>query len=206
MGQFTLILGGARSGKSTFAEQQAAAHGGKVVYIATAQALDAEMETRIQHHKQSRPFEWQTLEIPRGIGAALTDLQVAADVFLLDCVTLLVTNLLMEATKANFEPDERLATQKVDEEIEALLTWIANTPGDWFIVSNEVGLGLVPEYPLGRVYRDLLGRANRRLAKEAGEVYFLVAGIPIPIQTFRVPFVQQVDLAHLRQPLHSPLV
>lgn len=186
MGRFTLILGGARSGKSTFAEQLATAHGGKVVYIATAQTLDAEMDMRIRHHKQSRPAEWQTLEIPRGISAALKDLQVEADVFLLDCVTLLVTNLLMEATNAAFESDEKLATHKVDEEIEALLTRVENTSGDWYVVSNEVGLGLVPEYPLGRVYRDLLGRANRRLAQKADEVYFLVAGIPIPVHSFRL--------------------
>lgn len=187
MGQFTLILGGARSGKSTYAEELATARGGKIVYIATAQALDEEMTTRIQRHKQNRPESWQTLEIPRGIGAALEERGIEADVFLLDCVTLLVTNLVMEATNAEFEPDESLAMQKVDEEIEALLAWIANSPADWIIVSNEVGMGLVPEYPLGRVYRDLLGRANRRLAQEAGEVYFMVAGIPVPVHAFRVP-------------------
>ena len=185
MGQFILILGGARSGKSTHAEQLAAAHGGQIVYIATAQGLDEEMELRIERHKQNRPTDWQTLEIPRGIGATLRTLGMEADVFLLDCITLLITNLVMDATGADFEPDEVLATQKVDQEVEELLTWIENSPADWIVVSNEVGMGLVPAYPLGRVYRDLLGKTNRRLAQEADQVYFMVAGIPVPLHSFR---------------------
>jgi adenosylcobinamide kinase / adenosylcobinamide-phosphate guanylyltransferase len=105
--------------------------------------------------------------------------------FLLDCVTLLVTNLVMDVTNADFEPDETLAAQKVDGEIKSLLEWIEKSPADWIVVSNEVGLGLVPENPLRRVYRDILGWANRQLAKEADEVYFMAAGIPVPIHTFR---------------------
>lgn len=191
MGVFILILGGARSGKSTYAEALAAARGGKVVYIATAQPLDEGMATRIQRHQQSRPESWQTLEIPHGIGAALctqnagTAFPAPADVFLLDCVTLLVSNLLMEATNAEAEPDEARVTQTVDEEITALLACIQQTPAAWIVVSNEVGMGLVPEYPLGRVYRDVLGRVNQRLAREADEVYLMIAGIPVPIHTFR---------------------
>lgn len=185
MGELTLILGGARSGKSTYAEQLAAGHGGQVVYIATAQALDEEMAGRILKHQEIRPGSWRTVEIPRNIAATLSKEMIQGDVFLLDCVTLWVTNLLMATADEEFEPDEAQADKLVTAEIEQLLELIRVSKTDWIIVSNEVGLGLVPPYPLGRVYRDLLGRTNRQLAAAADEVFFLVAGIPVPLHAFR---------------------
>lgn len=181
MGRLTLILGGARSGKSSFAQRLAGERAGQVVYIATAQALDDEMAARIQAHRQDRPAEWSTLEIPLHVGLRLQEQPAAAELFLLDCLTLLVTNLLMAASPQDGEPDEHQAAEAVEAEISALLVAIQEGEAEWIVVSNEVGLGLVPPYPLGRVYRDELGRANQRLASAADEVYFMVAGLPLPV-------------------------
>jgi adenosylcobinamide kinase / adenosylcobinamide-phosphate guanylyltransferase len=181
MGNITLILGGARSGKSSLAERLAAKRGERVIYVATAQSLDEEMSARIQAHKQKRLPHWQTLEIPTGVGQALMSQTSRADVILLDCITLMVSNLIMEASPNVDEPDEKASAARVEAEISQLLAAIQNGAADWIIVSNEVGMGLVPPYPLGRIYRDLLGWANQRLASKADEVYLMVAGIPMQL-------------------------
>jgi adenosylcobinamide kinase / adenosylcobinamide-phosphate guanylyltransferase len=184
MGRMTLILGGARSGKSTYAEHLAAKHGGQVTFIATAQALDDEMRTRITAHRQKRPDNWRTLEIPIGVGAYLQAHPSSAiapqqEIFLLDCLTLLVSNLLLQAAPNENAPDEGAAAALVASEIDQLLQAIHSSPAEWVVVSNEVGLGLVPPYPLGRLYRDLLGWANQRMAARADQVIFMLAGIPM---------------------------
>ncbi len=186
MGKLTLILGGARSGKSSYAQRLAIQHGGPVVYIATAQALDPEMENRIENHRLERPQDWITLEAPRRVAAAVKQIQVIAGIILLDCLTLLITNLLMGASPDEDHPDEAAAVEAVEQELDQLLPAIPMSPADWIVVSNEVGLGLVPPYPLGRVYRDLLGRANQQLAAAADEVFWMVAAIPVPIHTYRL--------------------
>lgn len=183
MPKFTFILGGARSGKSHYAQRLAEKHGGRVAFLATATAEDDEMQTRITRHRAERPAEWQTREIPHGIAVALKLAPLQADVVLLDCVTLLVSNLLF--LDGAVEPEENSVTRRVDAEIDALLTLIAADSAEWIVVSNEVGLGLVPETPLGRIYRDLLGRVNRALAARADKVFWLVAGIPVPIEQHR---------------------
>ena len=177
MGQMTLILGGARSGKSTFALRLAERHGGQVTFIATAATHDDEMKARIADHRRERPSAWETCEIPYGIAAELERTPLQTDVVVLDCITLLVSNLLLR--------DEPSAPAQVEAEVAALLTAIKNGPSAWIIVSNEVGLGLVPEYPLGRIYRDLLGRANQQLAAQADKVFWMVAGIPVPVGEYR---------------------
>lgn len=182
MGKLTLILGGARSGKSTYAEKLAARNGGSVAYIATAQALDDEMQARIAIHRQKRPDSWQTQEIPSGVGRALLDAPPTADVVLLDCMTLLVANRLLEAAPDENQPDEQGATAAIRSEIDDLLAVIQNSSAEWIVVSNEVGLGLVPPYPLGRIYRDLLGWANQRLARSADRVVFMIAGMPMRLE------------------------
>jgi adenosylcobinamide kinase/adenosylcobinamide-phosphate guanylyltransferase len=182
MGQLTLILGGARSGKSNYAKQLAEARGKQVVYIATAEALDPEMQVRIEDHKKERPAQWKTLEIPRDVGRAIRDQPIHAEVVLLDCLTMLISNVLLAANDSNEVPDEDEASRAVEAEMETLLSAIQDSPADWIVVSNEVGMGLVPPYPLGRMYRDLLGKANQKLASAADEVYLLVAGIPIPLR------------------------
>lgn len=182
MGQITLILGGARSGKSTHALRLAKGTGKPVTFIATAQAFDDEMSARIQKHKAERPANWQTLEIPSTI-AAHSD-QIQSDVVVLDCVTLLVSNLLMQFVE-NDRVNESSFLEAVRQEIDALLSVIDESEKSWIVVSNEVGLGLVPPYQMGRVYRDGLGWANQRLAKEAEKVILMVAGIPVPIHEFK---------------------
>lgn len=182
MKNLTLILGGARSGKSTYAENLVKERGQRVLYIATAEALDAEMAARIEKHKAQRPDGWQTMEVPTGVAPALRNFPSQADTILLDCLTMLVSNVVLSSGGSVDEPNETFATQAVDSEIESLMAVIQESSANWIIVSNEVGMGLVPPYPLGRYYRDLLGRANQRLAAQADEVYLLVAGIPMPLK------------------------
>jgi adenosylcobinamide kinase/adenosylcobinamide-phosphate guanylyltransferase len=153
-----------------------------VTFIATAQALDDEMSARIEKHRTERPAGWATLEIPFGIASHLD--QIKSDVVVLDCLTLLVTNVLMQFVRDDIA-DETASTRAVNEEIGALLKAIRDQNKEWIITSNEVGQGLIPPYQMGRLFRDLLGWANQRLAREADEVYWMVAGIPVPIQGYK---------------------
>ena len=175
--QLTLILGGARSGKSDYAERLAVELGQHIVYVATAEVGDAEMAERIAAHRLARPTTWQTLEAPRHVGPALAEIAEAPDGLLLDCLTLLVSNILLALET---EPPTSMAA--VQAELEAILAAQARLDVPLIVVSNEVGLGLVPPYPLGRVYRDVLGRANQYLAARANRVIFMVAGLPMTIK------------------------
>jgi adenosylcobinamide kinase/adenosylcobinamide-phosphate guanylyltransferase len=185
MGKLTFVLGGARSGKSSYAQRRGEKCAGQVVYLATAQALDEEMQQRIRLHQKERSPGWLTLEAPKAIALAWRSAGQPGELVLLDCLTLLVSNLLMELVVDEGIPDENRAIASVQNEIDALLAAVKEGPAEWLIVSNEVGLGLVPPYPMGRLYRDLLGWANQRLAFEADEVIWMVAGIPVPIQAYR---------------------
>ncbi|MBN1365209.1 MAG: bifunctional adenosylcobinamide kinase/adenosylcobinamide-phosphate guanylyltransferase [Syntrophaceae bacterium] len=173
----TLILGGARSGKSSFAEKIARETEKPVLFIATAAASDEEMAERISNHQASRPATWKTVELPRSIGSNLT--APIADVVIIDCITLLVSNILISL------PQDSLAEtviNKVHTEIDELIAARVRFGGQWLLISNEVGLGVVPAYPLGRVYSDALGWANQALAHAAKRVIFMVAGIPMVIK------------------------
>jgi adenosylcobinamide kinase/adenosylcobinamide-phosphate guanylyltransferase len=174
----TLILGGARSGKSSCAQGLAEASGKSVTFIATAQALDDEMSARIQKHRAERPGSWETLEIPFDVASRV---QVTSNVIILDCITLLISNLLMQFVKDDLV-EEAPFMAAVQKEINELISRLRVGEQNWFIVSNEVGLGLVPPYQMGRVYRDAIGWANQRLAREADKVIFMVAGIPTTIK------------------------
>lgn len=188
--ELTLILGGARSGKSSFAEKITVEYGSRVLYVATAQVKDKEMELRIQAHQKARPDTWRTLEAPANVGAAITTAleSYPADVVLIDCLTLLVSNCILQSfpeypTDEELEKvDEAEAQQRVTNELDHLLDAFHEHSVPLIIVSNELGLGLVPPYPLGRVYRDLLGWANQRLAEQAGRVFLLVAGLPLDLK------------------------
>jgi adenosylcobinamide kinase/adenosylcobinamide-phosphate guanylyltransferase len=184
MGRLIFILGGARSGKSTYAQRLAKRSSRYVTFIATAQAGDDEMSVRITKHRADRPAEWTTLEIQQSVAAYLRAQPTQAVLYLLDCMTLLVANILFQYTEGEIS-DEQRAADAVNTEVEELLAYVRSNKADWIVVSNEVGLGLVPPYPLGRIYRDLLGIANQRLAAEADEVYMLMAGIPVPIHGYR---------------------
>ncbi len=257
-----LVLGGARSGKSTFAErlaaQYAAAHAaseaeaasgppssaslhlvdggsdgaarqggsGRVTFLATSETNDQEMADRVAAHRSVRPDTWVTMECPLEVAAAVR----AADgpVFLLDCVTFWVSNLMFAAgdlggtvpeglgnfDKAFIPRDvEEAVAARVGGAVDDLLAALRKTGSTLIAVSNEVGLGVVPEYPLARLYRDELGRANRRLAEAADKVYLLVAGIPVELKAlavdpFATPDAHEAPLRrrppHLAPPPSSP--
>ncbi len=172
----TLLLGGARSGKSAFAQALAGQLGQQVTVIATAEAGDEEMRLRIENHRRDRPSHWQTIEAPRGVAGALRA-AAGADVVLLDCLALLVSNLLLQE-----EQDPAGAEARVEGELASLLTAHQQTDAHLIVVTNEVGLGVVPAYELGRAFRDALGRANARLAREATHVYWMAAGLAMEIK------------------------
>ena len=181
MGKLTILLGGARSGKSTLAEKLAAQLSDRVLYVATAIPFDDEMELRIEKHKKQRPHSWKTLEIPTGIGKALQAEIQSFDVILIDCITLLVNNMFMERSIDPENPEEDEITEWIMHEMDELEELIKSSSANWIVVSNEVGMGLVPPYPLGRVYRDSLGWANQRLVSLADEAYLMIAGKAIPL-------------------------
>ena len=172
------ILGGARSGKSRFAQELAGGLGSKVLFVATGEALDEEMKARIDQHKEARPQSWQTLEAPTNIGRQLEKQIGDAEVVIIDCLTLLVSNLL------GAEPDHVEAEEQLTQEITELIACMDKLDASFIIVSNEVGMGLVPETKLGRIYRDLLGKANQLMAQHAQEVYFMAADIPMKIKGY----------------------
>lgn len=177
-----LILGGARSGKSQFAQNLAGKLSKRVLFVATAEAGDEEMHSRIEGHKKSRPRTWQTLEAPARVGEKIPEQIGDADVVIIDCITMLVSNLLVGEGDDNYKEEQ---VTQVTIEIEQLIECIDKIEATFIIVSNEVGSGLVPENRLGRFYRDLLGRTNQLLARRADKVYFVVAGIPVEVKRHR---------------------
>lgn len=176
--QLIFILGGARSGKSTFAQKFIEAKNCPALFVATAEARDNEMKARIAAHQASRSANWQTLETPLNLAENIQKTS-PTPWLLLDCLTLLVSNILLSCPEPVQETQFR---QKLEGEIENLIQSYHAYPGSWAIVSNEVGLGLVPPYTLGRFYRDGLGWANQRLAQEADKVIFMVAGLPLIVK------------------------
>ena len=174
--KLTLVLGGVRAGKSSYA-QRLAACGKRVLFVATAEALDKDMEERIKVHKETRPKAWHTLEEPTDLSNALPPVLHHYDTVLLDCLTLWVSNLLLR------NPDLQSARKELTSEVEALLGVYRKGNASWIIVSNEVGLGVVPATELGRIYADELGRANQLVTAEADEVYFMAAGLPLTLKS-----------------------
>lgn len=173
--KLVLVLGGARSGKSRFAQQKAGEMAEKVLFIATAEAQDGEMRARIAEHRKNRPPQWRTLEITSGLAPRLKAGIGDAQVVIIDCLTLLLSNIM-----GGDEP--RLAEKRAFGEIEELIVAISQLGASCIIVSNEVGLGLVPDNRLGRDFRDLAGMANQLVARAASEVYFMVAGLPLKLK------------------------
>lgn len=164
----TLVVGGARSGKSSHAEALIAAHPAPWTYIATAQAFDDEMEERIAHHRARRDGRWRTVDAPLDLAQTLGVMPEGAPV-LVDCLTLWLSNIM-------------LADHDVDEETRRLVAVLAAPRGPWVVVANEVGMGIVPENPLARRFRDEAGRLNQMVAAIADSVTFTVAGMPLAIK------------------------
>lgn len=183
--KWALVLGGARSGKSDFAQKLALDWGGQVLFVATAQAGDEEMRRRIQEHQRSRPASWRTVEETARPTEAITAHQTDAQVVLVDCMTLWLANLYTGSVHQEETPPPELETM-VFNELGNLHDWFRASSASLITVSNEVGMGIVPPTPLGRAYRDLLGRVNQFLGVRADEVYLLVAGIPIELKRLTV--------------------
>jgi adenosylcobinamide kinase/adenosylcobinamide-phosphate guanylyltransferase len=181
VGSLTLIVGPARSGKSRLAERLAREHGGSVVFLATLAPADAEMARRVDAHRARRPAAWRTVEETLRVTDALAHAQ-PYDVALLDCATLWLSNLLLAsgepATTAAYEEAVAGTLAAVD----ALVGWQQAAPSDLIVVTNEVGAGVVPATPLGRHYRDALGRANQALAAAADRLYSVVAGYYLDVK------------------------
>jgi len=178
------VLGGARSGKSTFAERLASTLGEPVTYIATAQPGDAEMEERIREHRKRRPTSWVTVEEPVNVSNCIAEWGQKSKVVIVDCLTLLVSNLLFGFATGEQKSDHQ-RKDVVLEEMVRLAKAAKDAPAHVIVVSNEVGLGLVPPYPQGRLFRDVAGWANQLMAAEADKVYFLVAGIPLDLHSLQ---------------------
>jgi adenosylcobinamide kinase/adenosylcobinamide-phosphate guanylyltransferase len=171
-GSVTLVLGGARSGKSRYA-QQLAEQSRQVVFVATAKASDDEMAAKIERHRVERPQEWRTIEEPLDLPTVLGENALGSDVMVVDCLTIFAANLL-EVEGEDSEAIER----RVEALCEALRTAQCNV----VLVSNEVGSGVVPEYAVGCRYRDLLGEINQKVARVADDVVLLVAGLPLALK------------------------
>jgi adenosylcobinamide kinase / adenosylcobinamide-phosphate guanylyltransferase len=186
VGVLYFVTGGARSGKSTFAERLATASARPVVYLATMEPLDEELTQRVARHRDTRPAAWRTIEAPVDLCAALEQAGPEACV-LLDCLSLWVTNGLMPLgdppAPANIEALERV----LDSELAALIETQGGRAGELIVVTNEVGSGVVPPSALGRAYRDLLGRANQQVSAAASRAWLLAAGraleLPPPFET-----------------------
>jgi adenosylcobinamide kinase/adenosylcobinamide-phosphate guanylyltransferase len=192
-----LILGGARSGKSAFADRLAASSRRSVAFIATATAGDDEMRERIARHRASRPKGWYTLEEPLDLARAVRQASELADVLLLDCVTLWLGNMLLQEPgqhdkdgegEDEFNTTGRFFDERAVKESAALLAVVKSLGPNktLIVVTNEVGLGIVPANPLGRLYRDTLGYVNQRLAQAADRVYLMVAGMAVDIKRLHV--------------------
>jgi adenosylcobinamide kinase/adenosylcobinamide-phosphate guanylyltransferase len=178
----TLLLGGAGAGKSALAERLAARAGRTVLYVATAMPTDAEMAEKIHRHQAARPPHWRTLEEPYNLPDAIVRAVPGADAVLLDCLTVWVGNLLLR------HEDDPSAAQHIFQQTDALLEAWRRSSVPWFVVSNEVGMGVIPEYPLGRAYRDLLGQVNQRVAARATKAYLVVAGLALDLKRLNTPF------------------
>lgn len=170
MKKLIFIIGGARSGKSSFALEVAKKEGGKVAFIATCEPKDKEMKKRIALHKAARPKSWTTFEVPCDMDPLLKNFDPSFKTILIDCLTLWVSNLVLKNT----------AQEAIETKALKMLACLKKTNA--IIVSNEVGLGIVPDNELARLFRDIAGRINQIVARQADEVYFMISGIPLKIK------------------------
>jgi adenosylcobinamide kinase / adenosylcobinamide-phosphate guanylyltransferase len=190
-----LVTGGARSGKSTWAERRAAeiatGEGSQVLYIATAEILDSEMELRVRQHQSARPTGWTTVEAARDIAGQLESQESpTGSILLLDCVTMLASNVM---TSEGDTVDPSVSEQVIRAELEEMARVAAARAWTLILVTNEVGGGIVPLNPLARQYRDVVGRINQWLAAQADEVWYVVSGIALPLHSLGYPVTEADD-------------
>lgn len=179
----TFIFGGARSGKSRYAEQLAHDSGKKVCYIATATAGDDEMARRIAHHQTRRPAHWRTVECTTALADTLGQHAHDDTCLLVDCLTLWLSNLLFAGQAAQqAEAGEAIDCTLLRDETDALIATLPKLPGQVILVSNEVGWGVVPANPLARVFADEQGRLNQRIAAACDDVFLVAAGLPLQLK------------------------
>lgn len=179
MGRIILVTGGARSGKSSFAEHYVAKYGEKIGYIATSKICDEEMEYRVKLHRERRPADWETFESPDSAHEVIREQGKSYDMFLFDCMTIYVSNILSTVKDIDdFDGNYKTVTERLKK----LITAILESDTTVVIVTNEVGSGIVPNNRLAREYRDLAGLANQMLAEVAEKVFLVVSGIPVDIK------------------------
>lgn len=183
MAKITFVFGGARSGKSAFAEEIAKKYN-HVIYIATAEIKDDEMRERIKSHRARRPPSWKTIESPYNLDKTVSNIEKEGSLLLIDCITLYVSNILLKTEVLSnnqfVNMNGEVVTGKQAQilaEIKKLSKACRKSPADAIIISNEVGFGIVPDNAVSRMYRDIMGCANQILADEADEVFFVIAGI-----------------------------
>ncbi len=186
MGKIHLIIGGARSGKSTYAEKCAKEASQHVLYLATATVTDSDMAARIQRHRESRPQTWETIEQFKRFESIVEDERfIKSEVILLDCLTIMMTNLMFDEPIDYDQTTQEVINvveQKIWQEVKMLLDLTKAYDKTLMVVSNEVGMGLVPPYKLGNYFRDISGRMNQRVAEIADEVTFVAVGLPLRLK------------------------
>lgn len=185
MGKIVLVTGGARSGKSRFAEDYVAHYGKKIGYIATAQILDEEMKFRVNLHQSRRPKTWITYEAPFDQHEVLRVAGENCDTILFDCLTMFLSNIL--CTLENID-DSKKNYEAVKEKLDLIIFQAKKNEGTTVFVSNEVGSGIVPDNHISREYRDISGLVNQQVAKVADEVYLVVCGIPVDVKKIETKF------------------
>ncbi|WP_313567326.1 bifunctional adenosylcobinamide kinase/adenosylcobinamide-phosphate guanylyltransferase [Acetoanaerobium noterae] len=180
MHKVILVTGGARSGKSYFAEQLCKNIGEKVSYLATSEAFDDEMKARVAKHKEQRPSSWKTYEAFENLKDLVPDMSSSSDTVILDCITVMANNLIFHsdvdienATQAEIDSLEK----RIQEELVSFILALKYNKLNLVMVTNELGMGIVPENKLSRIYRDIIGRINQVAARYSDEVYFVVSGI-----------------------------
>ncbi len=177
MSQTILITGGVRSGKSRYAEELTRAFGAPLCYLATAQALDDEMLERITRHRTRRGPDWETIEEPLLVPQTLARIDGSHAAILVDCITLWLSNLLL-----SYREEDPEAEGQILGHVHRLASTLRGMTTPVVLVTNEVGMGIVPESPLGRLYRDLAGQANQILAAASNTVYVTISGIPLKLK------------------------
>ena len=180
--ELVLLTGGARSGKSRFAVEMAARAGGRVLFLATMRTVDAETRRRIARHRRQRPADWDTVEEPLDAAGALRPAAGRFDVVVLDCLALWVASLMEQAASSRRRATSAQVERLVARRTEELLAAYGEGGASLIAVTNEVGAGVVPAYPAGRLFRDLLGTVNQSVAARADRVYYLVAGVPLVLK------------------------